>query len=207
MPAARKATADRVLDIAETLVQTRGFNAFSYADIARAMGIRKASLHHHYPTKADLGLALVSRYRGAFLGALENIEARGDATPHIIESYTGLYGSVLRRGRMCMCGMLAADVSTLPKPMRESIAGFFAENEKWLTRVLTEGTRRREISFEGTPASMASFFVSSLEGAMLVARGSNNPELFDAAVRQLMSRIRPASSENRHRRQKEKRRP
>jgi len=78
MPGPRKPTADRVLDIAEALVQTRGYNAFSYADISRAVGVRKASLHHHYPTKADLGLALVSRYHAAFMGALSEIE--GDAS-------------------------------------------------------------------------------------------------------------------------------
>jgi TetR/AcrR family transcriptional repressor of nem operon len=193
MTVPRKQTADRVLDVAEALVQTRGFNAFSYADVSRAVGVRKASLHHHYPTKADLGLALVSRYRSAFLDALQGIEAGSASAPKRLARYTELYGSVLRKGRMCMCGMLAADVATLPKPMRESIALFFTENEKWLAQVLVEGKKRGEIEFEGTAASMASFFVSSLEGAMLVARGSGNPGPFDDVVRHLMARIRPAT--------------
>jgi len=198
MPGPRKPTADRVLDIAEALVQTRGYNAFSYADISRAVGVRKASLHHHYPTKADLGLALVSRYHAAFMGALSEIESKSDSPARRLERYTELYGSVLRRGRMCMCGMLAADVATLPKPMRESIAGFFTDNEQWLTRVLGEGRKSGQIDFEGTPASMASFFVSSLEGAMLVARAGGNSEPFDAAVRHLMARIKlPASRSKR----------
>ena len=197
MAAARKPTVDKVLDIAEALVQTRGYNAFSYADVSRAVGIRKASLHHHYPTKGDLGLALVSRYRAAFLGALQGIEEKSDSTSKRLEHYTELYGSVLRKGRMCMCGMLAADVATLPKPMRESIADFFVENEEWLTRVLAEGKKRGEIEFEGTPASMASFFVSSLEGAMLVARGSGNLDPFRDVVRHLMARIRVAPRKRR----------
>ncbi len=195
MPA-RKQTADRVRDIAEALVQTRGYNAFSYADISRAVGVRKASLHHHYPTKADLGLALVSRYHAAFMGALGDIESKSESAAKRLERYTELYGSVLRRGRMCMCGMLAADVATLPKPMRESIAGFFSDNEQWLTRVLADGKKRGEIAFEGTPSSMASFFVSSLEGAMLVARASNNSDPFDDAVRHLMARIQPVTTKS-----------
>jgi TetR/AcrR family transcriptional repressor of nem operon len=200
MPAARKPTADKVLDIAEALVQTRGYNAFSYADVSKAVGIRKASLHHHYPTKADLGLALVGRYRAAFLSALNTIEAKSAGTAKRLERYTELYASVLRKGRMCMCGMLAADVATLPRPMRESIAEFFGENEKWLARILAEGRKRGEIDFEGTPASMASFFVSSLEGAMLVARGSGNLDPFDDVVRHLMTRIRPAVARSKRRR-------
>lgn len=187
-------TADRVLDIAEALVQTRGFNAFSYADIARAVGIRKASLHHHFATKADLGVALVARYRSAFLAALGSIEADHDEAPERLAHYTALYGSVLRRGRMCMCGMLAADVATLPRPMRTSIAGFFAENESWLARVLAEGRKSGQIDFEGTPASMAAFFVSSLEGAMLVARAGGESGSFDDAVRHLLARVQVAKS-------------
>jgi TetR/AcrR family transcriptional regulator, transcriptional repressor for nem operon len=186
-----KQTADRVLDAAESLVQTRGYNAFSYADIARAVGIRKASLHHHFATKADLGVALVARYRSVFLGALDSIESGYEDAPKRLEQYTGLYGNVLRRGRMCMCGMLAADVATLPKAMRTSIADFFAENEDWLARVLAEGRKRGQIDFDGTPDSMAAFFVSSLEGAMLIARGSGNLQPFDDVVRRLLARVRP----------------
>ncbi len=199
MPGPRKSTADRVLDIAEALVQTRGYNAFSYADVSRAVGVRKASLHHHYPTKAHLGLALITRYHAAFMGALADIESTCDTAPRRLAHYTELYGSVLRRGRMCMCGMLAADVATLPKPMRDRIASFFAENEHWLTRVLAAGKKRGEIAFEGTPASMATFFVSSLEGAMLVARGSGNPEPFDDVVRHLMARVQPTETRGKHR--------
>ena len=106
-------TAARILDIAERLVQSRGYNAFSYADVAHAVGIRKASLHYHFATKADLGQALVARYRRAFLEALQGIEAREAAAPGRLRDYVALYGAVLRRKRMCMCGMLATDAARL----------------------------------------------------------------------------------------------
>lgn len=188
--AASRGTADRILDTAERLVQLRGYNAFSYADVAKAVGIRKASLHYHFATKGDLGQALVARYRRAFLGALEGIETDTQDAIERLERYGELYGSVLRRKRMCMCGMLATDAATLPKPMRESVAEFFNENVGWLSRVLEQGRKRRELRFEGTPASMATFFVGSLEGAMLVAYGSGNVESFDGAARQLLMIVR-----------------
>ena len=192
MPPARvPGTADRILDVAERLVQSRGFNAFSYADVAGAVGIRKASLHHHFATKADLGLALVARYRRVFLDALRAIEKdTGDAGVRL-ERYAALYGSVLRKKRMCMCGMLATDAATLPKPMRDSVAEFFAENVAWLGRVLEHGKRREQLRFEGTSASMAAFFVSSLEGAMLVAHGSGRYGTFDDAAERLLATVRP----------------
>ena len=179
----------RILDVAERLVQTRGFNAFSYADIAKSLGVQKASLHHHFATKADLGQALVGRYRTAFLAALAAIERDRAGAVERLEAYVDLYGTVLRKRRMCLCGMLAADVATLPKPLRESLAGFFRENEGWLERVLDEGRRRGEIRFDGPASSLAAFMVGSLEGAMLVARGSGDVEEFERASGRLLSLV------------------
>ena len=191
MPTTTRGTADRILDTAERLVQLRGYNAFSYADVAKAVGIRKASLHYHFATKGDLGVALVARYRRAFLAALDAIEHDSDHALERLERYGKLYGSVLRRKRMCMCGMLATDAATLPKAMRESVAEFFSENVGWLARILDQGRRRKELRFEGTPPAMATFFVSSLEGAMLVSYGSGSVESFDGAARQLLTIVRP----------------
>jgi TetR/AcrR family transcriptional repressor of nem operon len=184
-------TASRILDTAERLVQKRGYNAFSYADVAKAVGIRKASLHYHFATKADLGLALVARYRRTFLESLHEIEEDFNGSLERLERYVGLYGSVLRRKRMCMCGMLATDAATLPRAMRESVAEFFGENVTWLAGVLDDGRKRRELRFEGTSASMAAFVVSALEGAMLVAHGSGDHANFESAARQLLATLSP----------------
>jgi TetR/AcrR family transcriptional repressor of nem operon len=187
----RPATPERILDAAERLVQVRGFNAFSYADVSKEIGIQKASLHHHFATKAHLGVALVRRYREAFLGELSEIESSSRNALERLERYVELYRSVLRQSRMCMCGMLAADVATLPKPMKAAVAAFFHENEAWLERVLLEGKRRGEVRFRGSAASMAAFFVSSLEGGMLVARGSGQPEQLDRVAEHLLASVRP----------------
>jgi TetR/AcrR family transcriptional repressor of nem operon len=195
----RAGTAGRILDVAEKLVQVRGFNAFSYADVAKAVGIQKASLHHHFATKADLGVALVTRYRHSFLDTLRSIEATSSHGFERLERYADLYGKVLRDGRMCMCGMLASDAATLPKPMRGSIAEFFAENEEWLSRVLAEGKKRGDIAFDGSAASMAAFIVSSLEGGMLVSRGSGDLDHFDDVVDRLLERVRPAKTKTKRR--------
>ncbi len=172
-------TANQILDVAEKLVQVRGFNAFSYADISKAIGIQKASLHHHFATKTDLGVALVARYRRVFGEALTQIEGEREHAVERLERYVGLYRNVLRKRRMCMCGMLAADVATLPEPMRASVAEFFAENVAWLTRVLAEGKKRGELRYERSAGAMATFIVSSLEGAMLVSRGSGDLDHLD----------------------------
>lgn len=114
---ARTGTADRILDLAEHLVQTRGFNGFSYADIARELGVTKASLHYHFPTKADLGLRLIERYSESFARSLASINAGNDSASTKLATYASIYRRVLNDDRMCLCGMLAADYSTLPQPM------------------------------------------------------------------------------------------
>jgi TetR/AcrR family transcriptional repressor of nem operon len=138
-PKSTPSTRDHVLDVAERLAQTRGFNGFSYADIAAELKVTKASLHYHFPTKTDLGCALVARYGQRFGDALGQIHATGGPAYRQLESYVGLYAGVLRSGRLCLCGMLAAEYLTLAEPMRSAIRGFFDDNEAWLARLLESG--------------------------------------------------------------------
>src|ERR1039458_4825940 len=97
-------TRTRILDVAERLVQVRGFNGFSYADIAAELAITKASLHHHFPSKAGLGEALILLYTERFIDALAAIDAEASAAPAKLNAYAGLYVDVLREERMCLCG-------------------------------------------------------------------------------------------------------
>lgn len=186
-------TADRILDVAEQLVQVRGYNAFSYADVASELGITKAALHYHYPGKAELGSALIARYAQRFGLALQEIDARAGGAPAKLEAYAGLYAEVLDRERMCLCGMLAAENETLPVHVREAVVEFFDSNEAWLTRVLEEGSRERALSFEGTAREKARLIVSGLEGAMLLARTYGDQRRFRACAKTLLATLTPVS--------------
>jgi TetR/AcrR family transcriptional regulator, transcriptional repressor for nem operon len=163
-------TSQRILDIAERLVQTRGYNGFSYADIAGAMHVTKASLHYHFPAKADLGTRLIERYEKNFLAALERIDAEGKDAGEKLRRYAAIYADVLGDNRMCLCGMLAAEFGTLPKAMREDMRHFFDENERWLVAVLQQGRREKSLKFSGSAADAAQTLIGALEGAMMIAR-------------------------------------
>src|SRR5579863_2905380 len=99
-------TAERILDVAERLVQLRGFNGFSYADVAAELKITKASLHYHYPSKGELGEALIRRYTERFATALAGIDHGERSAPAKLAAYAALYERVLDGHRMCLCGML-----------------------------------------------------------------------------------------------------
>jgi TetR/AcrR family transcriptional repressor of nem operon len=189
----RQDTAQRILDVAEQLVQVRGFNAFSYADIAAELGITKASLHYHFPGKAELGQALVSRYADRFGHALEEIDRRPDAPPAKLAAYARLYGDVLDGRRMCLCGMLAAEYHTLPEPIREAVVAFFDHNEVWLERVLEQGHTDGSLKFDGSARDAARMLLSSLEGAMLVARTYRDPNRFQTTATTLLASLTAAN--------------
>jgi TetR/AcrR family transcriptional repressor of nem operon len=180
-------TAERILDIAERLVQLRGFNNFSYADVARELEITTASLHYHFPSKAELGQALISRYAERFFAALSRIDHDLGDPPSKLEAYTGLYADVLRDQRMCMCGILAAEYQTLPDPMRGAVIRFFDDNQKWLVAVLNQGQADRTLNVTGPTDEIAHSIISTLEGAMLVARPYGDLAIFNSTARHLLA--------------------
>src|SRR5436305_10836334 len=184
-------TSGRVLDIAERLVQTRGFNNFSYADIATELGITKASLHYHYSGKAELGQALVTRYADRFNQALDDIDRDRPSARGKLEAYADLYAGVLRNERMCMCGILAAEYQTLPAGMQSEVIRFFDENQKWLAGVLKDGKAEGSLAYGGRAEDVAQGVLSTLEGAMLVARPYGDLARFDATAKQLLAGLTP----------------
>ena len=194
MPAKRNSTetndtAARILDIGERLVQVRGFNGFSYADVAAELDMTTAALHYHFPGKAELGRALIERYTERFAAALADIDVNIADAPAKLDAYAGLYADVLRGRRMCLCGMLAAEYQTLPDPMRAAVIAFIDANEAWVEKVLSDGRRAGTIAVTGNAADAARLIVSGLEGAMLVARPYGDVGRFDTAAAGLLASV------------------
>lgn len=186
----RTDTANRILDVAEHLVQVRGFNAFSYADVAGELELTNAALHYHFPTKSELGEALIARYAIRFTGALNEIDESRVDPPGKLDAYVDLYADVLRNQRMCLCGMLAAEYETLSAGMQVAVADFFEMNEQWLAEVLRHGRDDGTFRFTGSPLDEALSIVSGLEGAMLIARSFGDSGRFQSAARQLVTTLR-----------------
>jgi TetR/AcrR family transcriptional repressor of nem operon len=187
--AARTDTSSRILVEAQRLVQTRGFNAFSYADISAALGLTKASLHYHFPSKAELGRRLIDRYRENFLDALSGIdESEGKACARL-QAYVGIYERVLAEDRMCLCGMLAAEYATLPVLMQEGLRVFFQANDAWLGQLLAEGRAAGELDFSGDPQDAANALTGALEGAMLIARAHGGTDRFRTSAKLLVASV------------------
>ncbi len=187
-------TRSRIVDVGERLIQIRGFNGFSYADVAGELSITKASLHYHFPSKADLGEAIITRYAQRFAQALDAIDANLSNAPAKLAAYANLYAEVLREERMCLCGMLAAEYETVPGPIRRAVIDFLDHNEAWLVTILEQGHREGTLSFQDSAACTARSIVSGLEGALLVARPYGAVARFESAARQLLAGLAGAST-------------
>jgi TetR/AcrR family transcriptional repressor of nem operon len=186
---AAASTGERILDVAEELVQTRGLNGMSYADISLRLGITKASLHYHFASKGDLVQALVDRYAERFFRELDFLdESQTDAAARL-RGYVRVYGSVLERGRMCLCGMLASDFETLTPQAQADVARFFERNAEWLERVIAVGIREGQLPATGSPRASAETLMAGLEGAMLVSRPFEGTARFDVIASALLTGV------------------
>lgn len=185
-------TADRILDTAQTLVQARGFHGFSYKDIAAALGLRHPSIHHHFPTKTALGVALVRRYRTRFADALARIEAEHGDAPGCLGAFAALFHAMLADGgRHCLCGMLGTEAQALPAEINEEVAAFFAETEAWLAGVLAAGRAAGALRFAGPAEARARLLLAGLEGGMVLGRATGDYARLDAIAAALIDDLRP----------------
>ncbi len=184
-------TARKIADTFQNMVMQRGFNAVSYGDIAKELGIRTASIHYHFPTKAGLGATVLTRYRDNFKNAWEDVDADDP------ESYVRAYDSFMAPicpvrdmdGVSCLFGVLGATQKTLCPNIQEILASFFVEQEVWLAKVFEGGRDRGVFHFSGPATSFAKLYASALQGAMLIKKSTNNPKHFDVVIEQLESML------------------
>ena len=180
-------TTTRILDVAERMLQVRGYNGFSYGDIATELGITRAALHYHFAGKAELGQALIERYASRFAAALRHLDATVPGALARLQGYATLYTDVVSENRMCLCGMLAAEHRTLPEPLQQAVCAFFADNTAWLRTVLEQGRADGSLVFPGSAEDTAAMVLGGLEGSMLITRLDGDVTRFRAAAARLLS--------------------
>jgi TetR/AcrR family transcriptional repressor of nem operon len=188
-------TRERILDVGQDLVQRRGINGMSFQDLSDAVGIRKASVHHHFASKTDMVSALLQRYRSEFGREVKPIlESRKPAATKL-KAYFGLFTDTLEQpgnNKGCLCGMLAAELLSLEAENVEQVRGFFRENYRFIEQILNEGCSDASLAIAGDTAAMARLVFSALEGALLVARCDGGPRSMKATLQSLLGLLSPA---------------
>lgn len=190
-PKRPSATAEQILDLAEMLIQTRSYGAFSYQDISDALGIRKASIHYHFASKADLGAAVIDRYAARFATALAALD-RDPSTSSMamLDFYFEPYLQYAKTpDRVCLCGTLAGEMMTLPLEMRLRVDRFFRAHHAWLARILERGGARNEFRATAPAAKAARLVFAALQGALLVKRTTGDASQLKDVVAVLKSQL------------------
>lgn len=187
------ATADQILDCARTLLVDGGYNSFSYADIAAVVGIRKASIHHHFPAKADLVQKLVARYRGEAEAGLAAIAASIPEPCDQLRAYVEYWRACIAEARpsYCICVMLAGELPSLPEPVAVEVRAHFRSLTAWLRGVMARGDAAGSVRLVDAIETEAELFVATVHGAMLSARAHDDPALFGMITTPLLRRLAP----------------
>ncbi len=186
--AGRQETRKRILDTAGALLQRNGYGGFSYQHIAAQLGLRSAAIHYHFPSQADLGVALVRRYRAGFAWWTEQLALQDVTAGERLKAFTDVEERYLREGKVCPLGVVGVEHATIPEAMRRETEVFLGELLRWLTRTLEAGRRGGEFRFHGTAEERALAFLAALQGGLQIARLSGI-EGFAALVRQQLADV------------------
>ncbi|WP_263366959.1 TetR/AcrR family transcriptional regulator [Edaphobacter bradus] len=175
-------TRDALLNAAEHMMRSKGYAAFSYADLVDEVGIRKASIHHHFPTKEDLGVAIVEGYIERVQREFERIEAESDTLVDRLSAFTRGFQDGLLVGRLPLCGALAAEMAVLPERLQKLTYYFFDMQLKWLTKILDQAVARGQIPVETDTAKKAYEVLSLMEGSSFVSWAMHDRCPIDSSV-------------------------
>ncbi|WP_411850779.1 TetR/AcrR family transcriptional regulator [Stenotrophomonas sp. LGBM10] len=180
---------------ARTLLETGGYNGFSYADIAVRVNISKASIHHHFPTKAELVRTVVALYRAEAREGLALLDRQLADPLQELNAYVDYWSTCIRGGTssFCICAMLAAEMPLLPEEIVDEVRGHFDDLTAWLTTVLESGATKGQLRLQGPAAHEARAFMASVHGAMLAARGFADPTTFQTLGQLSIARLTRAA--------------
>lgn len=168
-----------LLQAAEKRVRTGGYDNFSFRDLANDVGIKSASVHYHFPTKAELGVELVRSYTQRFFDNLgePNVHIENGISP--ISAYIDMFRHALVvEQQMCLCGLLGAETDGLPDEVKRETTAFFEKNIDWLKHAfeLTAAPHR------GNYKEKAIQLLCALEGAILVSKSLGNDTVFETVA-------------------------
>lgn len=189
-------TAEAILRCARSSIITGGYNGFSYADIAAVVGIRKASIHHHFPTKVDLVRTLVKQYRAEAEAGIAHIERNHPDPRDQLRGYLGFWESCIGEpeSSYCLCALLATQIPVLPDEIVLELRSYFRHLSAWLTSVLERGARQGTFALMHDAHTEAEALMAAVHGAMLSARAYGDPHAFAAVTQPVLERLCTPSS-------------
>lgn len=184
-------TADDILACARSLIMSGGYNGFSYADIAEVVGIRKASIHHHFPSKVDLVCAVVQRYREEAKAGFAALERSAAGPREMLENYVGYWQKCIADASapFCICALLASELPLLPIAVAAEVKLHFEALSAWLTAAMERGKTQGTLALSNSANAEAETFIATVHGGMLSARAYGDPKFFTLVTGAALDRL------------------
>jgi TetR/AcrR family transcriptional repressor of nem operon len=177
-------TKKKILDIGEKLILSRGFNGFSYKNISSALGVQNAAIHYHYPSKCDLGVAIIERARHRFQKWSEEIEKKDLNEWQKLDEFFNIYTHYLNSSEsVCLSGALETEFKTLPEGIQMATRGLVFDLLAWMENFLLRGRDNGSFSFTGEAKDQAVVLLAIVQGSLQMVRATD-PTYFEAAIRQ-----------------------
>lgn len=175
----KKDTKNKIMDLAENAIIQGGFNAFSFRELATQIGIKSASVHYHFPTKGDLTVSVLRRYKETFENELPCVQSSDASVSQLLNGFIdGFKHKIVDNHNMSICTMLTTDVRQLPDDIREELADFYRIKLSWLTSVFALETEIDEKQAQIKACQM----LASLHGASILVQATGDVEKYEDAV-------------------------
>ncbi|WP_428660689.1 TetR/AcrR family transcriptional regulator [Runella sp.] len=170
-------TRESILQLADTLIRDKGYNAFSFNDISKSIGIKTASVHYHFPTKTDLGIAIVRTH----IERVTALRAAQKDQPPLkkLESFLSIYTKVKAENKVCIVGSLATDLLTVEEEMKSELKILTKLILEWVTEILEEGRTKKVFTFEGLARTKALMVITNMLASVQLTRLTDNPNDFE----------------------------
>lgn len=160
-----------IMNMAEALLQDKGYNGFSYAHIASEFGVKNAAIHYHFPTKEDLGVAVIRRYRERFQLWINNSRIKDLPPEKKLDWFFSIYSDMRAdQGKVCLVGSMEVEFNSIPESLQTEVESLHRELLQWLEATLSEGKEAGVFHFNGNPSNKAALILSSVQGALQMAR-------------------------------------
>ncbi len=187
-------TATRIRETAHDFIAERGYFGFSYADIAEAVGIRKASIHHHFPSKVDLVVATLMEYRAKLVEAAGSLDSNVTDPLQRLKLYVQHWAECVKNNNrpICIAALLSAELPALPEEIQTEVRLHFTYLVSWVKATLKDGVRHNNIHLQNSAEVEAQSFVALVHGAMISARALGSTEIFTSITKSALERIRPS---------------
>lgn len=181
-------TRETIVDKADQFIRNKGYNAFSFKDISNDIGIKTASIHYHFPTKSDLGVATIKEH----IARTEALKKRvAHESPQIkLEAFLDVQTQIKRENKVCIVGSLATDLNTLDDTIKTELQLFAKIVIEWITEILTEGKELKIFDFQMEPRTKAIMIITNMVAIVQLSRLTNDND-FDVVKETIVTELRP----------------